>query len=294
MKDGKLLRILGTLIFFGIIGLIVFKYTSMGSKDYVTKSETAAIDASISQTGETLLLKAIRLGDVEEVKGLLNKGASISLPEYSLPLDDAINWAAGFMFEVEGNSAEKTDNQKRIISLLVDAKAPTKQPEIFVAILREDFNLLKEIIKRGDIKKLSKTEMQQLPQIAIRSNNKEIMEYLKREIPNFVSLNPDRSLLYLVVGSPYYSMIEYVLSLPETNVNALKANNDTALHETIGSFINPDKVKTIKALLAKGAKINALGYMGKTPLDDAESIGDLEIIKLLIDNGAKKSADLKG
>ncbi len=120
------------------------------------------------------------------------------------------------------------------------------------------------------------------------------MEYLKREVPNFNSLDKHNfSLLHLAVDSPYQEMVEYLLSLPETNVNAKNKSNGTPLDTVINSFINPNKIKTIQMLLAHGANINVIGYQGNTPLDEAEENGNQEIIQLLKSKCAKRSSELK-
>lgn len=142
--------------------------------------------------GGSALKVAIQKGNVAMVKFLIDHGAHVFGPEtnrflaWSL-LDDAIEYASGMVVEYEEEETiapEKIKNQKEIVSILANTNAPTRYPKIFIAILEDDLELVKELAKKGDLKNLSPEELDQLSRIVKRSNNKEIVRYLKREIPN--------------------------------------------------------------------------------------------------------------
>lgn len=72
---------------------------------------------------------------------------------------------------------------------------------------------------------------------------------------------------------------------------------DTALHLAAEAplYANDDKenarcLATVKLLLGKGAKVNVQNYEGKTPLDVAEEIGAVAIVRVLRRHGAKKGS----
>jgi len=50
------------------------------------------------------------------------------------------------------------------------------------------------------------------------------------------------------------------------------------------------KIKVVKFLIDKGAKINIFNRLGDSVLSEAASVGNVEIIKLLIENGADVNA----
>lgn len=88
---------------------------------------------------------AINNGSPEMVALLLSMGAKVSA-EQNYPLDHAIDIALGRSQSGLGESwAIIRKNQKKIISLLMDAKAETTYPEIIPAILIGDLDLVKKL-----------------------------------------------------------------------------------------------------------------------------------------------------
>jgi len=77
------------------------------------------------------------------------------------------------------------------------------------------------------------------------------------------------------------------------NVNARDNWNHTPLHNAMGVF--GQDINLIRHLIAEGADVNAQGNRGETPLEwSAADRGNLEVTRLLIDNGADINLCAKG
>ena len=56
----------------------------------------------------------------------------------------------------------------------------------------------------------------------------------------------------------------------------------------------PHKIKVLQLLISNGADVNAKTVRGKTCLDVAKEMNEYEVIKLLLEHGAKTAEELNG
>lgn len=75
-----------------------------------------------------------------------------------------------------------------------------------------------------------------------------------------------------------------------SDINAVNCEGENALHIAVAW----DDIEAIKLLLAEGININQPGDLGHTPLHQACMRGSLEIVKLLVENGADLFALTEG
>lgn len=67
------------------------------------------------------------------------------------------------------------------------------------------------------------------------------------------------------------------------HVDARDADKNTALHYAVGR----ERVDVAQFLLSKGADVNAKGYRDQTPLYNAVGRMNVDLVKLLLDHGAR-------
>lgn len=82
------------------------------------------------------------------------------------------------------------------------------------------------------------------------------------------------------------SIASYKEVLPKSN-NEMKLIEKTLLPIMICNYIVENKYVEIKKLINLGANINLQDYYGRTPLHIASSNNNFELVKLLVENGAK-------
>lgn len=89
--------------------------------------------------------------------------------------------------------------------------------------------------------------------------------------------------LMLAAKGKSLPVFDYILKLPNTNVNAVDGGGSTALFYAIHNEGNP---KIIELLLQNGATINHQNFEGNTPVMEALRFGDWDQYVLLKNNGA--------
>jgi ankyrin repeat protein len=72
------------------------------------------------------------------------------------------------------------------------------------------------------------------------------------------------------------------------DVNAVSGNGFTTLHEACGFVDDPEAAEL---LIKNGANIEALNYDGETALQEAVVNGNVRIVKLLLEKGARVNED---
>ena len=98
--------------------------------------------------------------------------------------------------------------------------------------------------------------------------------------------------LYVAVGQGHKDVVE-LLILKGANVNAVCWLGYTPLHWAVAAL--GGQTELAELLVAKGASIDAVDHKGKTPLSHAAKIGHTELAELLIAKGANVNAiDNKG
>ncbi|MFA6065827.1 MAG: ankyrin repeat domain-containing protein [Candidatus Babeliaceae bacterium] len=172
---------------------------------------------------KSILTEAIEYGSSEIVALLLSKGVRVEKnPEWSkLPLDHSADIALGFDSITRKDWETIRQNQRKIIPLLMAGHAPTKHSEITLAILTGDLNLVKKLshesklaLERGEIR------INDLIRAIIFSGNKEIINHVINNMLDDKDAVNKIDLLQLAVKSDNPEIIDYILSLPNININA--------------------------------------------------------------------------
>lgn len=284
----------------------------------------ASINKGRTMSGEMPLMMAIENGYVEMVTLLIRNGVNLSksAPYLYSPLDIAIMCAAGLMHSVTTTTSDTGEaiqipasrpsfkDRQEIIKVLLQAKAPTTLPDIFIAILLHDVDAARKMMSEDYLQQLTSKERGEIPQAAIASQNKETIRSINDILPYFSErfspiYTPDwdknKSLLNLAIAEFYPLIVEYLLTELHVPVNVPDRDGDMPLHKAITEFdwfgdADPARVEIIKILLAHGAQVNARDAEGNTPLDLASRYvkGDAAqiITTLLIANGAERSTAL--
>ncbi|MBC7750441.1 MAG: ankyrin repeat domain-containing protein [Candidatus Saccharibacteria bacterium] len=90
-----------------------------------------------------------------------------------------------------------------------------------------------------------------------------------------------------------FEKVKLVFGVEDKNISDINmTNNDgeNALHLAV----RWEAIEAVKLLLREGININQPGDLGHTPLHEACSIGNLEITKILVENGADLFALTEG
>ncbi len=113
----------------------------------------------------------------------------------------------------------------------------------------------------------------------------EVIKYILSKQPNFFKLY-NRHIytpLHLAAMNGRQDIIKYFIDYGlDVNISGDKNRGNTALYTSI----NFGKTESIRTLLKNGANPIITQRGGKTPLEQAVSIGDYNVVKLLIEHGA--------
>jgi len=93
-----------------------------------------------------------------------------------------------------------------------------------------------------------------------------------------------KSILEMVHETPDFAEVDF------SDVNACSTNGDNALH----CVVQWKDISAAKAMIDAGINVNKTGDLGYSPLHVACMHGDLEMIRLLIENGADLFAKSAG
>lgn len=247
---------------------------------------------------KTPLTAAVYEGSPEMVAMLLEKGAHVEKPLDYLkqPLDSSISIALGRegTFSSAPRVPWKTvrENQKYIIPLLMKANAPYKQyPEIIPAILSGNLELVKKLKEEAKLAiKTGSTNAYNILRAAIFSNNKEMISFVFKNILDFAPTMKTSKPLQLAIESGNEEIIDYILTLPITDINASDDLGSTPLHAAVMYPIEEHgNIKTVEKLLKLGAQTDAVNKQGKTPVELAIDWGNRnEMVQLLLSHGIQK------
>lgn len=219
------------------------------------------------------LLEAVKSGDVEKVRCLIENGASIN---YKGVVDD-----------------------KKICSLQI-------------AIEQSNNDLVSLLIEKGA--KINNHYGDETPLImAIKKKNKHIVSFLiskgadvnfhKKKTPLDFAEDEDIANLLLSHGAKTKSELEAELAAEEkrkreeAEESRKKYQMQIMLNENLLTAIQKRAIDIVESLISQGADVNYSTMQGNTPLTFAISAGNMDILKLLLQNGAdpnKKNHTLGG
>jgi ankyrin repeat protein len=239
-------------------------------------AEGADINALVNAVGDNAITKAIVKGDLEAIKFLLDHGANTTV--WGTPLDYAVSAFKG-MFNIPYSKI------KEIIQYMVDLKVPNKeQPEILTAIIIDNFEKVKELLKEIKSKEISHENIGSIRWTALRSGNLTVVKYLAQEIPELTSFNEEtRPFLEEAVNSNDLEMVKYALSIPHVDISAPRNNGGYSPFQMAivnGEYFDTSKI--VEFLIKQGARLDESYYQaGDTPLDLAKKTNNPKVIELI-------------
>ncbi|KAJ1466196.1 ankyrin repeat-containing domain protein [Baffinella frigidus] len=103
---------------------------------------------------------------------------------------------------------------------------------------------------------------------------------------HFVKKSTGDTLVILAAAYARHETLAYLLSLPEAGIDTQNNSGFSALSYTASG----DDIEIVKMLLDHGAKVEMVSDIGGTPLMSACAAGNVDIAALLLDRGASVSS----
>ncbi|XP_074658053.1 uncharacterized protein LOC141911010 [Tubulanus polymorphus] len=123
--------------------------------------------------------------------------------------------------------------------------------------------------------------------VAARSSDKHMMElllsYWPQTIVSIAKAQTGKALMHSAVIGGKLENVLYIQQLG-VDVNFADGNRKTALH--FATLLKGNSLQIVSTLLELGAKINVLDCHGQSPLSNACSKGDLDVVRYLLSKGA--------
>ncbi|MBO7244253.1 MAG: ankyrin repeat domain-containing protein [Alphaproteobacteria bacterium] len=272
-----------------------------GIKDFVKMGGDIRFQ---DETGDTLLLKAVRSGQSEMAQTLLALGADLNEPDQVglLPLDVAFLQNDGDMFVTLLKSFDRKnidtprlqeyvlkaidEGYDRIIESLVAAKV-NLTPNADATLLHKAL----QPVKTNYVEKLTAKEdvIGKRPDEVIKDGRLRIAECLIEAGANVNQKDSEgNTALLLAVKNGYSALIDPLL---DKKVDIEEVNNDEM--SALKLAICYATAKDVDLLVLRGANVNAAGENGYTSLMRAALRNDTDMIRILIENGANVNAQSK-
>ncbi|XP_018335152.1 serine/threonine-protein phosphatase 6 regulatory ankyrin repeat subunit B-like [Agrilus planipennis] len=180
------------------------------------------------------------------------------------------------------NTKENDSNQLKVCCI-----GDLYKGEIFKTIIANDLNKMKELLVSKNYLSAQDNNGHTPLHLAVITNNKEILDLLLQQQDidiNALSYSGDSPLL---LSLALRREEDFILKIIESkcNVNTCNATNETALHMAAQCGYTV----VGKALIEKGANINARDSSGFTPLHEACCNLHLEFVQLLLNYNADAS-----
>ncbi len=227
------------------------------------------------------LYMAIEQSNPEIVELLLHNGASTAIEGWTIsPIDKSIDIM---------QSSEKLirEKQQKIIGFLMQANANSKEPMIIQAILANNLDLVKKLSQQTkQAIKANVLSAAHLEHAAIFSGDKDIVQYVLNNIVESNSSVKNSRWLRWAIESNDEEMIDYILNLPQTDINIYDEITEPPLHAAVYYYIGGGNEAVVKKLLALGANPNIRNYHGDTPLINAALHGKKAMVVMLLNAGA--------
>ncbi|KAM0452465.1 hypothetical protein ACHAPV_009499 [Trichoderma viride] len=266
----------------------------------------AKIDQISDADWGTALHVACHEGMIETVRLLLDNGADVNAAggRFGTPLQAAVTFRESFGRKEGKTSARENELMLEIVKLLIERGAEVNskgETALQAAYANEDIdvNLLRLLLNhhRADIL-VEGGHYETILAAACGNPNMEL-ESVHLLLDRGVDVNAkggvDGTALIAACGYGHIKLVQLLIDRG-ADVNAKGPRGQTALTSSCSRnslSIRPnsrdinESIKSLVELLLKGgADVNAEDRYGQTPLTLACSSGDLELVKLLLENGA--------
>lgn len=221
------------------------------------------------------LFLAAAAGDENISLLLLERGADIRLTD---------KWGGTAL-----NAAMESGRSEAVIRLLIDKGAnPNSKSRMFTALFAaaRSPDLTRLLLSKGANPNLKNDDGSTPLHAAAHNKNNEVGVLLLNAGADIGAVAKGYGTpLHVAAGSGNVIMAEFLLS-KGADVNSLNCcgNNSTPLHEAVAKT-NPNDFAMIELLLERGANVNAMSFVERTPLMEARS-SSLPVVQLLVDKGA--------
>lgn len=176
--------------------------------------------------------------------------------------------------------------------------------DLLDAVMNGDVESAKMLIEKGgDIEYCDSEKQEPMLQIAVKKSDKEMVSLLldngadkncvcNGKTPLDFATNEEIIILLKSKGAKTKAELE-----AETEESRKKYQMQIMLNENLLTAIQKRAIDIVESLIAQGADVNYSTMQGNTPLTFAISAGNMDILKLLLQNGAdpnKKNHTLGG
>jgi ankyrin repeat protein len=233
---------------------------------------------TISRTGNTPLILAVRAGNVEKVKALIAGGADINLCDWY------------------GRTPFFHELSKRIVDMTMIEFLVSKGADVNLHPTSGNTSLQESIHKKGlpeflihhgaDVNVTAGSKIVPLNEAILSKNNAMIKLLLEKGAEVNVHDNRGRTPLGLAVKSGRLELAE-VLIAKGADIDACDVNGDSLLTWCLAR----GKHDVVEFLINHGADTKATNRYGKTPLDIAIRDRKLKLAKILISRGANVDSE---
>lgn len=264
-----------------------------------------------AHTGNTLLIDAVKRGNLSDVERLLEAGANPDLCsiEQKTPLHYAMRLGfadiATALLEAEASFAKddlngetaffdalRSDNPDQMINLLldhdVDANIPDNKGRIPLheAVTLDDTRLsdttLLRLIAASNLEHKNNDGYTSLMVACKHGDDRAIRATLKTYTELKIADTDLNTILHLAAENTRLTDAEFLIRRAGSLVNSLNINNDTPLHLAL----RHKNRAFAEALLHNGAYLNSVNKFGYTPLAEVAMTGDISLHKKLVEAGA--------
>jgi ankyrin repeat protein len=243
----------------------------------------------VGKEGETLLHAAAFGGNVDVARIFVEKGQSVNatiVKEGITPFHLAVIFGS-----------------YPLVTYFVDLGATIDAPlkrgvrPLHFAAMSGNLNVVKFLIDKG-ASILPTEDGETLLHHALRSGKMDLITYLveQKGLSVTVADKKGRTPLHKVgfrAQGDNAEVARYLIS-KGADVNAADNNGNTPLFNIIGPWVKTENIVAfVRALLTAGASVEVVDKLGRTPLRQAAQIGNLAVVKVLVEKGGKKLVAMK-
>ena len=234
-------------------------------------------------SGNTILHKAVLTGNSQAVEILINEGANVNAqdakgvtPLYKAALEGNKN-SINMLLKAGAQMKARKEGGRASVRLDDAHKNASKETPLHYAARNGEASSIEALLGKGaNINAIDQNGDTPI-HVAIRNGRVDAVEALLKADKDINKNQKALSLLMLAEMLGHKGIAEKLRSIDAQNMTQKELHKATLQGD----------IKTIRALLKKGADINIKDESGNTPLHDAVRKGDIDSVKILLKAGAK-------